>query len=198
MAPGVPRASVEQMFAHVSFVVFNYDRCIEQYFEQAIASHFLLDLATAADLVRRHLKIVHPYGDLGALQGTNSVYFGHEFHPGTFEGGSGIYEISQRLLTFTQSKNAKGAEAKDLISKAKRLVFLGFGFGEQNVELLSAPISGVEHMRATVMGLSKSSQQEVHNRVHLITGKAFHLHDLQDCDCTSLINNEQMFLTRTT
>jgi hypothetical protein len=32
MTPGVQRASIEQMFAHVKFVIFNYDRCIEHYF----------------------------------------------------------------------------------------------------------------------------------------------------------------------
>ena len=198
MAPGVPMAALEQIFAHLSFVVFNYDRCIEHYFEQAIASHFTLDLAIAAQFVRQHLQIVHPYGDLGGLHSTDgNVSFGQEFDPVTHAAGTGIYAMSQRLLTFAESKKAQGAQAKAMIEKAKRLVFLGFGFGEQNVELLRAPMSGVEHMRATVMGLSKSSQREVQHRISLMTGKEFLLEDLHNCDCTSLINDEQMFLTRT-
>jgi hypothetical protein len=198
IAPGVSKASVEQIFDHVSFVVFNYDRCIEHYLEHAIASHFLLDLSTAASIVGR-LRIVHPYGDLGMLRGSaGCVFFGQEHNPGTHPAGTSINAMSQRLLTFTESKKAQGAEAKAMISKAKRLVFLGFGFCEQNVELLRAPGSTVEHVRATVMGLSKSSRTEVLNRIGLITDKGFGLEHLHDCDCTTLIDDEQMFLARGT
>jgi hypothetical protein len=197
MSPGVSKASVEQIFAHVSFVVFNYDRCIEHYFEHAIASHFMLDLPAASRIVQKNLRIVHPYGDLGPLHGTNAnMSFGDKHDPATYPAADAIYAMSKRLLTFTESKKAQGAQAQAMISKAKRLVFLGFGFGEQNVELLRAPTSAAEHMRATVMGLSKSSQREVQHRISLMTGKEFPLHGLYDCDCTSLINDEQMFLTR--
>jgi hypothetical protein len=200
MVPGVPKSSVEQIFTHVSFVVFNYDRCIEHYFEQAIASHFMMDLPTAAAIVRKHLQIVHPYGDLGGLYGTDAIVsFGQEFDPVTLGAGDGIYAISQQLLTFTESKKAQGAQAKVMISKARRLVFLGFGFGEQNVDLLSVSTSAVQHIRGTVKDLSPSNQSQVLHRIAQMTGtKGFNLNtELYDCDCTSLIKNEQMFLTQT-
>jgi|SRR6266851_4231269 len=196
MASGVPRASVEQIFDHVSFIVFNYDRCIEHYFEQAIASHFMLDLPIAATIVRKHLRIVHPYGDLGALHDSDvNVSFGHEYRPETHAAGDGIYAMSQRLLTFTESKKAQGAKAKDMIHKSERLVFLGFGFGEQNVELLRVSTSAVHQTRGTVMGLSKSNQDQVLYRIAQMTGTTLNA-QLNDCDCTTLINDEQMFLTR--
>jgi hypothetical protein len=200
MAPGVPMAALEQIFAHVSFVVFNYDRCIEHYFEQAIASHFTLDLPTAGQFVRQHLRIVHPYGDLGDLHGNTAVSFGYEHHPETHAAGTGIYAMSQRLLTFTESKKAQGAEAKAMIGKADRLVFLGFGFGEQNVDLLSVFTSASPHTRGTVMGLSKSNRHQVLYRIAQMTGITGGFNpnvELDDCDCASLINDEQMFLTRT-
>jgi hypothetical protein len=198
IAPGVPRASVERIFDHVSFIVFNYDRCIEHYFEHAIASHFMLDLPTAATIVQKHLRIVHPYGDLAALHGDDaSVIFGHEFRPETHAAGDTIYAMSRRLLTFTESKKAQGAEAKDMIRKAQRLVFLGFGFGEQNVDLLRVS-SAVQQTRATVKGLSKSNRDQVQYRITQMTGTSGLIVDTQlfDCDCTTLINDEQMFLTR--
>jgi hypothetical protein len=197
LAPGVLKPSVEQIFSKVSFVVFNYDRCIEHYFEQAIASHFMLDLPSAATIVRKHLRIIHPYGDLGSLHGNGTVSFGHELHPETHAAGDAIYAMSQRLLTFTESKKAQGAEAKDMIRKAQRLVLLGFGFGEQNVDLLRVS-SAVQQTRATVKGLSKSNQDQVQYRITQMTGTSGLIVDtrLCDCDCTTLINDEQMFLTR--
>jgi len=213
LAPGISKASVEQIFANVSFVVFNYDRCIEHYFEQAIASHFMLDLPTAARIVQS-LRIVHPYGDLGDLHGPDLIVpFGSAFTPGTYQGGEGIYQMSRRLLTFTESvkAGAEGAKAKDMISRAKRLVFLGFGFGEQNVDLLRVPTSVVEHVRGTVKGLSKSNQVEVRQRIAQMLGNRHHIgggillgaldsntDSLHECNCTQLIGDEQMFLTRST
>jgi hypothetical protein len=188
------------MFDHVSFIVFNYDRCIEHFFEHAIASHFLLDLSAASQIVQKNLRIVHPYGDLGPLHGTKAnVNFGEKFEPATHAAADGIYAMSQRLLTFTESRKAQGAKAKAMISKAQRLVFLGFGFGEQNVELLRVPTSTVQHLRATVMGLSASNQFEVQYRISQMTGGGARNYDpaeLHECDCATLINNEQMFLTR--
>jgi hypothetical protein len=197
MVPGVSNASIQQIFAQVSFVVFNYDRCIEHYFQHAIASYFMVDLSRAADIVK-HLRIVHPYGDLGALHSTDTnVSFGHEYQPETYEAGAAIHAMSQRLRTFTESKKAQGADARDLIRNARRVVFLGFGFGEQNVELLRSDASIVQDTRATGMGLSKSNQREVQRRISTIIARGFDLGDLHECDCTTLINDEQMFLRGT-
>jgi hypothetical protein len=199
LVPGISQGAIHEIFANVGFVVFNYDRCIEHYFEQAIASHFVLNLQEAGRIVHKHLSIVHPYGDLGALHRADTIVdFGPNLDPGTVWAADTIYAMSQRVLTFTESKKAQGAKAKEMVSKAQRLVFLGFGFGEQNVELLRAPTSAVNQLRATVKGLSKSSQREVRQRIELMTGKEFALDDLLDCDCASLINGEQMFLTRST
>jgi hypothetical protein len=196
LTPGIPKSSVEQIFAHVSFVVFNYDRCIEHYFEHALARHFLLDLPKASRIVQQ-LRIVHPYGDLGPLHGAQNVSFGQKHTPESYAAADAIYAMSQRLLTFTESQEAKGAEARDLIHKAKRVVFLGFGFGEQNVELLRAPSkTTVDHMKATVMGLSPSDQQEVVNRIGLITGGSWLPSSLNSCDCAKFMQEERMFLTR--
>jgi hypothetical protein len=104
--------------------------------------------------------------------------------------------MAKRILTFTESKKAQGAAAQTMISNAKRLVFLGFGFGEQNVELLRVPTSAVGAVRATVMGLSKSNQNQVQYRIAQMTGWEVDGASLQDCDCTKLISDEQMFLTR--
>lgn len=199
LAPGISIASIEQIFAHVSFVVFNYDRCIEHYFEHAIASHFMVDPSAASRIVQKHLRIVHPYGDLGALHGTAAnMPFGETYDFGTYAAADAIDAMSKRILTFSESKKAQGADAQTLIGNAKRLVFLGFGFGDQNVELLRPPTSVVQDVRATVMNLSSSSQREVQRRIALMTNEQYYPDntDLHNGDCTSMINDEQMFLTR--
>ncbi len=196
MAPGVSKSNIERLFEHASFVVFNYDRCIEHYFEHAVASHFSVDLRRAADFVRDNLKIVHPYGYLGELHGDASLSFGHEFYPEAAATGEGIFAISQRLLTFTESQKAQGAEARALLEKALRVVFLGFGFGDQNVELLSVSTNSVQEVRATVKCWSESNRRELDRRMRQMLGVACGPQELRDGDCATLIADEQMFLTR--
>lgn len=196
MAPGVTRSAVERIFEHASFVVFNYDRCIEHYLEYALASHFSLDLPAAAKLVRDHLRIVHPYGSLGDLHEDAAVPFGQRYNPDTHAAGTGILEMSQRLLTFTESQKAKGADARTMLQSSIRVVFLGFGFGEQNVELLTTPDSIVQEIRATALCFSGSNTSETYRRIEAMLGQPAGPVQLRNCDCAALISDEQMFLTR--
>jgi hypothetical protein len=109
-----------------------------------------LDLSTASCIVKKHLDVVHPYGDLGALHDADAnVSFGQEQTPETYAAGDAIYAMSQRLLTFTESKKAQAERAKAFIAQARHLVFLGFGFGDQNVDLLRVPSSNIARVRAT-------------------------------------------------
>jgi hypothetical protein len=197
LAPGIRKSEMETIFDNVSFIVFNYDRCIEHYFTHAMASHFSIDLSTAAAIVSERLNIVHPYGSLGPLYDANeSVMFGRHYRPDSYDAADGLYGMSQRLLTFTESQKARAAEAKEMMEHAVRLVFLGFGFGDQNMELLRPTRTNVQDIRGTVRYLSLSNQREVARQIGSITGQHVNDNDLVDCDCASLISDEQMFLMR--
>jgi hypothetical protein len=197
LAPGIRKSEMETIFDNVSFIVFNYDRCIEHYFTHAMASHFSIDLSAAAAIVGERLKIVHPYGSLGPLcDEKESVMFGHHYRSDSYEAADGLYAMSQRLLTFTESQRARAAEAKEMMKHAIRLVFLGFGFGDQNMELLRPTQTTIQDIRGTVRHLSLSNQREVARQIGSITGQHVNDDDLVDCDCASLISDEQMFLTR--
>jgi hypothetical protein len=197
MAPGVRKSEMGKIFDNVSFIVFNYDRCIEHYLTHAMASHFTIDLASAAALVSQRLNVIHPYGSLSLLHGAkDAIMFGHQYRPETHEAADGIYAMSQRLLTFTESQNARAAEAKAMMEHAVRLVFLGFGFGDQNMELLRPARTNIQEIRGTVKLLSRSNQREVAQQIGSVTGQYVDDEHLVDCDCASLISSEQMFLTR--
>ena len=50
----------------VSFIVFNYDRCLEQFLYHSIRRYYKLKDCDAADLVDQ-IEIYHPYGCIGSL-----------------------------------------------------------------------------------------------------------------------------------
>lgn len=124
---------VRRIFEKITFIVFNYDRCLEHYLYLAIQQYFNVNGEVAAECMKG-LTIIHPYGQVGHLAwqaGNHKAQFGqHEHHE--------LWEVAQELRTFTESVDEGiAAAAKEAILIAENVVFLGFGFVAQNVELLT-------------------------------------------------------------
>jgi hypothetical protein len=135
----VEARNLDDIFENLTIVNFNYDRCIE---------HFLFHVMQRlypskgegylTELMNAKLKIIHPYGVVGSLPWqtrTNAVQFG---------GGSRYIEdlaaLSQQIRTYNEEidDKTKVREVRRSLGAASRIIFLGFHFHKQNVELLSA------------------------------------------------------------
>jgi len=86
---------------------------------------------------RSSLVIYHPYGQVGFMpwdDGNPKVNFG-----GTDYGD--IVGLSGQIRTFNEQMEDKVQldEIRQRVADAKRIVFLGFHFHNQNMELLKAP-----------------------------------------------------------
>jgi hypothetical protein len=82
----------------ISFVIFNYDRCVEHYIYHAIKNYYNLSDSKVSELVK-NIEFQHPYGSLGPLpwqSQKNSIAFGQEL--------SAIEQIQARQ-TSNRSKN---------------------------------------------------------------------------------------------
>src|SRR5262249_22583782 len=81
----VSRGQLDLLLKNLMIINFNYDRCIEHFLMNAIRRVYQKDESTAAELLKKNLRIVHPYGKLGDLpwQSSSGVNFGgHEYpHP---------------------------------------------------------------------------------------------------------------------
>lgn len=199
LADGVKATAIEALFDNVAFIVFNYDRCVELYLEQAIASRFFKDLRQAREIVRKNLAIVHPYGSLGVLGGgTIGFEFGIRFAEGTFAMGDAVIQMAESLRTFTEALTGhEGNVIKQYLGEAERVVFLGSAFHRQNLELLTATDPSVTDYRATAYGMSKSSQTEVLRTLGILFPHAGQLaNSLHACKCAQLIADEFHYLSR--
>lgn len=128
-------AEIGRIFENVAFVVFNYDRCLEHFLVNALMNYFHVDPRVAIEQVNK-LTIVHPYGQVGHLKWQKDAEKHVVSSFGNSEGK--LIEISDQILTFTQSADTGvRQQAKNLILGAETLVFMGFGFLQQNVELLT-------------------------------------------------------------
>lgn len=160
---GVPADKPNRAFQNVSFIVFNYDRCLQTFLQRAAEVYFRIDAGTAAQLVSK-IKIIHPYGSLGSI-------FEHEADFVSF--GSDRFDllkVSHGIKTFSESADMVPA-IRQLVYGADRIVFLGFGFHPQNIDLLDVSGSvGHEDPRprkvfATTMGMSQSDESLVTEQI---------------------------------
>ncbi len=126
---------IESVFDNVSFITFNYDRCIQRFLHVALQKYYGIDSGRAANLISK-LEIIHPYGSIGRLPfegGSSVVPYGARLDE------AALIEAAGRIRTFTeQIEDFEFLEAiRQSVSGAETLVFLGFGFHPQNMELLS-------------------------------------------------------------
>lgn len=128
------KADVERAFENATFVTFNYDRSLEHFLPSILVEAYGLD-AESARSIAATAKVIHPYGCVGKLpwlpSGAVPIPYG-----GDPQGR--LFEISQALQTFCETTEST-AEMKDLhtrLSLSNRIVFLGFGFHRQNMDLL--------------------------------------------------------------
>lgn len=124
------RRSFVEALKDTSFVVFNYDRCVEQY----LWHHLTTALAVPAEDAREvlsSLPILHPFGSIGQLPELG----GH--HPFGADDARYISGAPTRIRTYTESADGLvGERVAALMETADKIVFLGFAFHQQNLKLL--------------------------------------------------------------
>jgi hypothetical protein len=127
LAPGVPRENVRRIFDHISFIVFNYDRCIEFFLLHALQKLYGINEAEASDIMG-DLDIVHPYGFI-----SSATPFGAT--------STDYVKLAGGIKTYTEQIGDAAFLNKiaTSIDRAKRMVFLGYAYHSQNMQLLQPP-----------------------------------------------------------
>lgn len=160
---------LEDRLKAVSFVIFNYDRCIEHYLYYAIQNYYKLSDSRAAELLSS-VHFYHPYGVVGQLpwQGqSNSAMFGAELHP------QSLLDNARQIKTFTEGTDPDSSEIceiRESVSTSSNLLFLGFAFHKLNMQLISPgqfeiDPSSKKRAFATAFGLSKSDCDEISTEI---------------------------------
>lgn len=129
---GVQRRQAFQAFSEVAFITFNYDRCLEQF----LLANFVHTCGLAEDVARaamQQVEVHHAYGSLGALAPASTPV-------STPFGGADTWSVQSaaaQIKTFTEEVESGAAEKiRHTVAKASRIIFLGFGFHERNLNLL--------------------------------------------------------------
>jgi len=154
-------SNVHQIFDNVAFIVFNYDRCLEYFLFNALQQVYCISLNEAAGILS-DLHVIHPYGLVAELKMSGGgVPFG-------YNGDLNYLSFSKSVKIYTEQLSA-GDVLQDIhheMLRAEQIVFLGFGFHEQNLVLLSPaqtlpsiPVFG------TATSVSDSNRDVIHDRL---------------------------------
>jgi hypothetical protein len=115
--------------------VFNYDRCLEYFLENALQLFYDITRDEAHTVIDT-IQIFHPYGlvaDLPRMQ--NGVVRGMPFGAAS----ANYVALSQNIKIYTEQHAA--SDVLKIIAEAllwaDQIAFLGFGYHEQNLDLLT-------------------------------------------------------------
>jgi len=171
LTENLPKSRVSEVFTNVSFITFNYDRCIEHFFLHALQNYYQIDLSEASQVLKS-LKVFHPYGSVGKLPWQMPGGAGVEF--GADLGSSALLASADQIKTFTeQIEDGDDLRAiRNEVAEAETVVFLGFAFAPQNLDLLY-PNRSTNALRvfATAKNISVSDCGVIHNDVRFLLGK---------------------------
>lgn len=190
---------IEGRLSSVSFIVFNYDRCVEHFIFWGLKIYFGFDDAEAARIAGV-TKIYHPYGVAGLLPWQGGVAAGVAFGPEAYD----LVTLSKQIKTFTEGTDRNSSEIVALrrdLDEAETVVFLGFGFHELNMELISPekkiPTGNEEKAYyATAAGRSKSDCRIVEEQLtNLCSVKSSRVYVRSDLYCHNLFSEYNLSLS---
>jgi hypothetical protein len=155
------------IFQNVTLINFNYDRTVEHYLVLALQQRTGLSKEMAERSVAQ-LDIIRPYGSLGKLdwQGGQGPFGGSEHD-------NDLFKIAANIQTFTEQA-AEPDVAKsidDALSKAVVVIFLGFGFHQQNLSLFKTsrgPRDRMAMVAATSLGIDELNYPSIKNQLRKV------------------------------
>jgi hypothetical protein len=121
----------------ISFITFNYDRSLEHFLYESLSNSFTEVLETEVIKRLKKLKILHVYGQVAPLKWQDSEQ-GIDYRP----------EINEPLLQkaatniktiYEQKESSVLNDAQKLLAQAEKIFFLGFGYAQENLDVLKLP-----------------------------------------------------------
>lgn len=155
------KARITDLFRNVTFVSFNYDRCIEHYFYNAIVEYGDFSDSEAASAMVE-LRIIHPYGRIGALPWDIDVSQPLKADYGVeLSSSEHLLSLASGIRTFTEgAHDDQHRPTHEALLQAEQVIFLGFSFLDQNMDMLTpnGRCSGTA-VSGTVYNESPSNQE---------------------------------------
>lgn len=167
---GVPRSKIGQTLEQLTIINFNYDRSVEHFLPYALVMAYGIELKEAQQVIAEKLDIVHPHGSVGRLPWQKGEAPQAEWG---VEQPWNIHAIAAQLKSLNERSADRNAlrDIRLSVASAKRLVFLGFGFQPQNVDLLfENTLSHNPEVLISTYGMSSGNAATVAQMIRRLAG----------------------------
>jgi hypothetical protein len=160
LGEGLRKGEENKIFDNVSFVVFNYDRCLEQFLVHALQPAYRISTADAQGICTV-AGIHHPYGRVASMwpnPGQSAISFGD------ISTTHNYIELAKNIHTYTEQVANSGTvkTIQEKIAQADTLVFLGFAYYDANLALLRSDLpSQVRRIYGTALKRSEADKAEI-------------------------------------
>ncbi|MFZ7097208.1 hypothetical protein ACOPJQ_05105 [Luteimonas dalianensis] len=157
-------------FSNITFVIFNYDRCIETFAVIWVSEYHGIPRSQAAEIVGA-LTFLHPYGHVGPISWNDRKPLPESF--GVTPRPDKLYELSKGIRTFTEGVEEGSSQIEEIrnsLIQSKQVLFLGFGYIDLNLRLLGESNRSYFPSRliGTTQGLSGFDTSVVRSRLQEI------------------------------
>ena len=202
-----PKDFDKYQYNKVKFITFNYDRSFDYY----IYDRFINDFGRTRHIENSGSKfitfpIIHLYGTLSKLPWQENFRYDYRKVNNNKEINNAFYDfdmikyMSKNIRIIQERINDEDiAKAKLLIESSKRIFFLGFGYADENLQVLGFPEIAIgKSVYGTVIGFTENEigrvvrkvtkesglMKEKKPNVYIQNNSTYELHD-----CKTLLRN---------
>lgn len=196
LSEGCTLDDIRGRLQRVGFIVFNYDRCLEQFLRNAIKHYYKVHDQTAVEILS-NCWIYHPYGKVGDLLDPTSgkaISFGCEPDPNQ------LLKISSHIKTFTEGTDQTSCDiinVRNLLANADVLVCLGFAYHPQNVEILlpkKIPLGRPLSIIGSAYNVSSANGEAIRGDLSARTSGYANIH-LENCTASQFLTGHSRTLS---
>jgi hypothetical protein len=165
MSEGVSRDEAPTLFDRLTFIVFNYDRCLESFLPLALRLYYGFSPREIEEIVAQ-ATIIHPYGRVGKPD-SKDPFDGLPFGADRYD----LKSVAEGINTFSEGVRDETYTEMlaTAIEQAEQVVFLGFAFHPLNMQLLKVvdkKMTSIEKVFGTTFGLSDAAVRSVDALLH--------------------------------
>jgi len=168
----------------ISFITFNYDRVIEHFLFTSLKNSYGKSDSECRTVLEQ-IPIIHLHGRLGSLPWQDGKP--RNFDPKIDREALDVSIKELKIIheDINDGRDADFRRAKDLLSKADRILFMGFGYNKTNLDRLG--VGGLDTNKAfgTSVGIGNRERQLIRNasndRISLLASDKDCLYAIQEC-----------------
>lgn len=172
----------------INFITFNYDRLVEYKLLTSVKYKYGIAWDKASEYIS-HIKIKHVFGEVNFISPAVYQLGRKDFFQTDYQT---VVNNAKTIKTIGERNSLDLSEIRDLIANASRIIFLGFGFNQENIDLLNIKHDANRDTKifGTSFKLNENRVKEITNKISLISYDGLGLKHTSTPTLESLICSE--------